>query len=375
MSRGLEETVRRLLMAIAMMLSAGVRLAGADAFTDLCREPSAPVLQVKDRNFLVDGQPKFAVLASYFDAMRAPDVATLQNDFGFLKSKGIDGIRILPLWVRDNQSTAPTLLDEDGRIRSDERWRFFVTILKTAAKCGFIVDVTFNRDGLAAGSDTRFTVDEYFGDAARSSCGSIRDQPRGITEVVCRLKSIDARHVLIDVQNERNHSNRRRDPAGGVDGMQLTDAQVQAIRNAVKGIDPGRIVTVSHTADDPGPPLAIAAAANLDVIAYHDNGFSGQWPENTPAEVRALEAGGRPVYLQENRRAPDVPCSGTGENPFINAVKAAKLAGAAAWTFHTSAAYRLDERAVPTTFQHRIASCAREAEFLNNFRAAVDRVP
>ena len=315
--------------------------ANAETFAQSCTRQSAPILRTAGLSLLRDGQPSFLVLVSYFDAMRASEAA-LDRDFAFLKSKGVDGIRVFPLWVYGTQQPDATLLDANGRIRSDERWRHFGAVLRKAAACGFVVDVTFNREQLAKTS--AFTVAEY---------------QAGIVEVVSRLRTAPrSPHVFIDLQNERGHPNA---PA-----MQLTTAEVRRLRDAVKRADPSRLVMVS-TQGGESDSLALAKEAELDVIAFHELQKT-DWHSRTASIVQELKAGGVPVYLQEMARAPDrgVQCErDTPElNPFVQAMRKAKEAGAAAWTLHTGAAFRLDVE----PFQAKILSCQREIDFLDALR-------
>ena len=92
--------------------------ANAETFAQSCTRQSAPILRTAGLSLLRDGQPSFLVLVSYFDVMRASEAA-LDRDFAFLKSKGIDGIRVFPLWVYGTQQPDATLLDASGRIRAE----------------------------------------------------------------------------------------------------------------------------------------------------------------------------------------------------------------------------------------------------------------
>ena len=252
-------------VAACLGLSLTGPAANAQTFTQSCTRQSAPVLQRSGLNLLTDGQPSFLVLVSYFDAMRASEAA-LDRDFAFLKSKGVDGIRIFPLWVYGTQKPDATLLDADGRIRSDERWRHFDSILRKAGACGFVVDVTFNREQLAKTSE--FSVEEF---------------QAGVVEVASRLHAARrSPHVFLDLQNERGHPDA---PA-----MQLTNAEVRRLRDAVKRADPGRLVMVS-TQGGARESLSLASLAELDVIAFHELQKT-DWHNSTQSTVQALKAGG-----------------------------------------------------------------------------------
>jgi hypothetical protein len=186
----------------------------------------------------------------------------------------------------------------------------------------------------------------------------------GIVEVVRRLKAEGGHpHVFMDLQNERNR---------GLPGMDFTVGEIKALRDAVKAADPARLVMCS-TIGGVEETLDLVKAAGLDVAAFHE-GQSEGWYEETPATVAALRRGPAPVYLQEMGRAPDrgAICDVLSwkRNAFAEALDAAAKAGAAAWTFHTSAGFRLDAE----PFQDRLRRCAREMEFLDGLRASLDRL-
>lgn len=301
-----------------------------------CTASGPARLEVQGTRFRVDGRQSFPVFASYFDLMRA-DLATVASDLAYLKSRGFSGVRVFPQWRRPAQDQARTLVDEAGAIRSEQNWDHFAGVLREAGSCGMLVDVTFNRESLPD-----FSVEAY---------------GRGIAEVARRLKGA-APHVLFDLQNERDH------PVH--EAMTFDTSEVTRLRNGVKAADVDRIVMMS-TLGGPDESIALARAASLDVVAFHESQSAG-WYEQTTAQVQSLLRAGRPVYLQEGARAPDrgVSCtaSGVSVNPWVRAVQIAQRAGAAAWTFHTDAGFELGTR----RFQDAIGSCASEREFVEALR-------
>src|SRR5262245_28848001 len=81
----------------------------------------SPVLGVTGSAFTVNGQPKFLLFMSYFDAMRA---SNLDDDLTYIKSLGFDGIRIFPNWDRRDAgycatTSTDTLMDTSGAVRRD----------------------------------------------------------------------------------------------------------------------------------------------------------------------------------------------------------------------------------------------------------------
>jgi hypothetical protein len=335
--------------------------ARAQAFKEVCTATSPPRLEASGANLLVDGQPRFSVFVSYFDVMRA-SAAAIEQDFAFLKSKGANGVRVFPLWIREAglpsaQKPDATLLDGEGRIRSQERWDHFAMALKRAAQCGLLVDVTFSRENLDTVAG--LTPAEYQGNPKATACAGGRGGT-GLSEIACRLKGPEYAHVLFDLQNERNV---------GPKGMALTIAELKSIRDAVKAVAPDRLVMVSHGGGDINSTIEAARATGLDVIAFHEEQRRG-WYEQTAAHVAALKAVGRPVYLQESGRATmpgerfrgaDCASGAPGDGPFSKALLEARKAGAAAWTFHTDAGFRLDTQ----SFQKELAACPQETAFLD----------
>jgi hypothetical protein len=378
-------TLRRLL-AILIVLFYPL-MADGQTFAEVCSESASPVLGVNGWQMTVDGRPRFLVLAAYFSAMLATD-AQIERDFAFLKSKGIGGIRVLPFWTFNDPvpRAASTLVDPRGRIRSAERWAHFTTILHEAARCGFVVDVTFNREQLWA-IDPPFTVAEYQGDANQTRCATPAGRgTTGIAEITCRLKGPRYTHIFMDLQNERDHGEGPAFPPRG--SMRLTDADVRSIRDTVKRVDPTRLVMASHIGGqvDASVGLASPAKAALDVIAFHQ-GQDRAWYANTRAVIQAIKqraaASGfaAPIYLQESGAAPDrgARCDEPpgAPNPFIEAVKTAKRAGAAAWTFHTHDGFALAThdfqrggRPAPGVGPG-VNNCRAEREFFDRLKEAI----
>ncbi len=242
------------------------------------------------------------------------------------------------------------LLDHYGHFNGDQLSNFRA-LLEAAGKCGFVVDVTINREG------PLISVLDITGNSTDARCMGGQGTT-GIPEIVCAIRSPLYSHVFIDLQNEMDQ---------GAD-KELTPEQVQAISQHVHTIDPTRIVMASHSSGVVDPSVTLAGSANLDVVAYHQR-QTADWYEYARGEVNALKAAARPVYFQEGARATytwdpyfrGVDCSLAYEdgNPFVKAATAAKLAGAAAWTFHTGAGMRLHQTPFTT------ALCAPELVFLD----------
>jgi hypothetical protein len=270
---------------------------------------AAQRLTIQGDRFAVDGTPRFLTFISYFDAMEALD---LTADLEFLHEMGLDGVRIWP---------NPGLIRSNGTLDTDALSRLLF-ILDAARRQRVIVDVTFTAERVAGLDAAHF-----------------RD---GIVATARAIAGYD--NALIDIQNERD--------VYGPFVRPLAPSDVAATAAAIKQADPRRIVTASNS-----PGLTPAAAARftvdtgLDVTAYHDDRVA-TWYERGRLQsiVAAMRANGRPAYLQEPTRFP-FPSTDRADY-FLQARANAKLAGAAAWCFHTEFGFDLRS----ARFKDRLAS-------------------
>jgi hypothetical protein len=319
---------------------------------------SAPSLAIDGPRFTVDGTPRFLVLVSYFDALRASD-AVLDADFAWLRRHGIDGVRIFPNWWRcaevrrcGGQPGADTLMAApDGRIRADRLARLRQVLAK-AAQHRLIVDLSFARE------------------TVRDPQGAMLGAAPYAEALAKALQALGAMpHVMVDLQNEV-YQNRLYAEAAAEDAPMVA---ALTGRLAAKG----RIVFVST--NEPEAERYVycgvagacpAGAAASDVIAVHD-AREANWHDRTPAVVRDLVAmaarrGPRPVYLQEPMAWQDEGKPDRLER-FLDAAARARRAGAAAWTFHTRSGFILrDGRSLQAQMS------ADERRFVERVRARVD---
>jgi len=259
----------------------------------------AQKLTIQGDRFAIDGTPKFLTFISYFGAMGAPNVI---QDLHFLKSVGFDGVRIWP-----NLDTGPQLMNGDGSLRPDGLDRL-LTILNQARQERLVVDVTFTYEHVPGLTPAVALI--------------------GIVNATNALRSYD--NLLFDIQNERNVTDRRF----------MSEEDVGRIYRAVKAADPARITTADNSlGQDWGPQYAtdFTARLGLDVVAFHES-RGPQWylPPFYQSIVRTMKAAGRPVYLQEPNSTRDSTYTANDRaDYFLRAIVSAKLAGAAAWCFHT----------------------------------------
>ena len=280
-------------------------------------------LTVQGDRFLKNGTGKFLVFVSYFDGIRRPE-ALYDTDFAYLAAKGIDGIRVLPMYER-TLMTATGFLDATNPNSDLSR---LLKLVDKAKQYGLMVDISFSRDTICPGTKP---VDP-------NSCGFTvpyfkwgQDGNNGVKGVTAALSG--KRNVIFDLQNEYNLR------AYGMSESDLSD-----IRAMIKATDPTRLVIVSKSQDAPAAEaVAITKAVNLDAVTYHDP-RTGTWYDDTDDVVGSVKtslalapARTGPIYLQEPTRFG----LDNDSSHYATAVKNAKLAGAAAWTFHTTAGHNL----------------------------------
>jgi hypothetical protein len=290
-------------------------------------------LTVGNGAFRINGTPRFLVFVSYFDAMDSTS-SNLHADFGALKKRGVDGVRILPDWwgktstESGNAYPTRTVISAAGSTANLAELR---NVLDIARAEGLAVDLSFTAETLRA--------------CAKPPCAasSRPSSPLTTHQLATALAGIARdlaghgaayNHVLFDIQNEGNLW-----PAA--DGP-LDAAAVSAIVTAVHAADSHRILTMSlDQSSSPAATAAFAEAAGLDVVTWHEDRVPAWWTRTTSrvAEIRAKT--GKPIYLQEPEPAHNSShwtLAGIKAN-----LQAAKSSGAAAWCFHTHAGYYLDD--------------------------------
>jgi hypothetical protein len=293
---------------------------------------AAPIeLGIQGGKLTVNGQARFLIFVSYFDALRASE-STLSRDFQYLRAHRVDGLRIFPNWWNWSDMKhfpTDTLMDGRGKLR-EQQLEKLKSILKQAAEHGLIVDVSFAYETVGGLSDLR--EDQLGVSQGQLPVNQVHleDYERGLTEVAIALRAY--RHIFFDVQNEYN---------GRI--THLTDDDVRRLCKAIKVADPGRIATAS-LANEIGPEEVAKRSneANLDIVAWHESRNPWQFDAMDVLTARAKSATNKPLYFGETAELTD---EFTVEN-FITAVTKTKAAGAAAWTFHTEHGFDLSKAAL-----------------------------
>ncbi len=316
--------------------------------------PAGPTLKVAGDHFTVDGDARFLVLVSYFDATRASDAA-LDDDFAYVRSVGVDGIRIFPNWWNwPDMRHFPndTLMDGRGALRPDRLARL-KSVLEKAAAHGLVVDVSFAYETVGGLSDLQ---ENQLG----TSQGNLpvnqvhaADYERGLSAAAAELRRY--RHVFFDIQNEFN---------GRI--THLSDDEARRLGLAIKKADPKRIVTAS-LANEIGPEDVAkrSDSVDADVVGWHESRNPWQFESMDQLVRRARRVSGKPIYLGEPA---SVELGYTSEQCIL-AVTKAKAGGAAAWTFHTQNGFDLRDGSI----HERLTEAERS--FLESFRIPLDNAP
>jgi hypothetical protein len=312
-------------------------------------------LGISGNRFTVDGTPRFLVFVSYFDAMDVPDANAIA-DFDQLRAWGVDGIRIFPNWWTWQPFTfaGDTIIAPDGSIR-ETPFLNMVWYLDRARERGLLVDLSFT--GETVSSCTDCAVDFSLNDLTFSA------YLNGIQTVASRLSGY--RNILFDIQNESNIN-------GPDHRTPLSESQISQIVQAVHspGVDPSRIVTASVDQNFSTTGVGIRANnSGQDAATWHEPRIQNWWLNTVMWLNQIRSATGKPIYLQEPERLR--PPDGDNSSWFTStglkrAVKEAKNGCAAAWTFHTSAAFQMNGSSLLNQLQ------PMERDFLSTFKAATD---
>ncbi len=336
-------------MALSALLTTGLASVSpsitptAVRSADVSKTSPALTLAVSGARLTVAGTPRFLVFVSYFDAM---DAAFLDTDLAWIADRA-DGIRVFVNWwdFDDRRRCATRFSDRtlmrvnaEGAVSvSPERLDRLKAVLAAARSHGLVVDLTFSYESVTGLSKLEGTADGDVCGSSSSVQNQVRLEPyvRAVGEVAKAVSDLAFDHVLIDVQNEIN---------GG--WGRLTPDEVAALASAVHHNAPGRPVTASSFDPDPARQLRTLQHARLDVLTFHDWPRNKAWPERTGQQVTAFrlalaKAGLElPIFAGE----PDRSTYGRGASAFSISMQGAERAGAAAWTLHTRAGFRLDTR-------------------------------
>jgi len=319
---------------------------------------SAQTLGISGNRLTVDGQPRYLVFVSYFDGLDV-DGGQAIADFDYLRARGVDGIRILPNWLTVHPSTfaSDTLIRADGQI-NEGTFGNLLWYLDRAREHGLLVDLSLTGDTISSWTDP--PADAFYNDI------TFDNYLNGVRRVAERLTGY--RNMLFDIQNEANLN-------GPDHRTAMSDGQIIAIKNAVKSVDPSRIVTASFSSDiDHNAAAGRANNSQQDVASWHENRDVNYWTGTKARLQQMRNVTSKPIYFQEPERYRNFgPEDNNGDNSWwytaggmVEAVREAKKGCAAAWTFHTGAGHYMNG----SSWRDRLRG--PEIDFINSFKSFLD---
>ncbi|MCS6860328.1 MAG: hypothetical protein NZT92_08430, partial [Abditibacteriales bacterium] len=277
---------------------------------------AATALGIKDTQFTLNGKPTFLLGISYYGALGAPE-ELIRRDLDDMQRYGFNWMRVWATWAAFGNNVSA--VDENGNGREP----FLSKLEWLVAECdrrGIVVDVTLSRGNGVTGAPRLQTLEAH---------------RRAVETIVTALKAY--RNWYLDLSNERNIRDSRYTRFG----------DLRQLREAVRRIDPQRLVTASHAGDVSRDELrAYLLTVKVDFITPH-RPRDATSPKQTEAQSRQYLAGmkelGRvvPLHYQEPFRRDFGSWQPTAED-FITDLRGAKAGGAAGWCFHNG-----DTRAQP----------------------------
>jgi FG-GAP-like repeat/Divergent InlB B-repeat domain len=284
---------------------------------------------VEGDHFTVDGAPTFLIFVSYFDALRASPT-TWDTDLQWLKDNKISGVRIFPNWWHwcpAPEDPDDAIINKDGNVNA-ARLEVLTSFLGVAREKGLLVDVSFSRETL------------------RSPANAMTPEDYGQALAWVAQNVATYRNATFDVQNEWNKNGFTSDQIATV---------VRILKHGVPGVtsgDPTRLATASVTGDYPNPG-ATAVSQGLDFVAPHAAGGNSDWSTSPTigGQLNGVRAGlgGNvlPIFVNESPGFDGGPACNSKDfdhdlSHAATAVANEKLHGAAAFTFHTRAGFKLN---------------------------------
>ncbi len=277
-------------------------------FSALGSNPSfATTLGVDGARFTINGKPQFMLGISYFSALGIDAKAT-HGDIDQMHKLGFNWMRVWALWPAFGKNI--TAFKPDGSPMQPYMNRL-KELLQYCDKRGMVVDITMAHGATFDGQPCLPTFEDYL--------SSIRT-------LATDLKKY--RNWYLDMANE--HDIR--------DARYVSYEDLRKLRDAVKQIDPKRIVTASGGGMDEASLHIALVTAGLDFIAPHlprQAGSAEQTESITRNCLSVMSKMGHvvPILYQEPFRR-DYGNWQPGLNDFLTDAIGAKSVGAAGWCFH-----------------------------------------
>ena len=255
--------------------------------------------------FTLDGKATFLKGISYFGYGSGPDAVGLAVDLDAMQNMGVNWLR---LWVTWREYS---MLTRDGSLIGSAAERL-VHVLDLLDTRGMVADLTMNREA----DDTKARLCA----GSAGLCGGLADQAahlRGL-RALANL-TLPFRRVYFDLANEHNVG----------DSRYVNHTEIRALRDAVKGIDPQRLVTAScdgHLSMEERLDFVSAHLPRGEGCAAKTNSLSRSIIAAMPTRV--------PLHLQEPFRRDYSPSWNPSAEEFFEDLAGARAAGAAGWCFH-----------------------------------------
>lgn len=252
--------------------------------------------------FTLDGRPAFLLGVSYYAGLgRSPEL--MATDLDDLRVHGVNWLRVWATWTRHNTGAA---VNANGEAEPEGMARL-KQLVRLAEERGMVIDVTLHRGGLLT---------------------TQQDHLAAVRTLARELKPW--RNLYIDTANERNIRDARYVPM----------EECAQLRDAIKQIDPTRLVTASHAGGVMGREALeeYLREAKMDILTPHLP-RGPEDPAKTEARVRQylewMREIGRsaPVHLQEPFRR-DYGSWQPDADDFLTDLRGAIAGGAAGWCLH-----------------------------------------
>ncbi len=275
--------------------------------------PAAPAagstrLGVRGTQFTLNGKPEFLLGISYYGALGAPE-DLVRRDLDDLQRRRFNWVRVWATWAAFGGDVSA--VDEGGGPRQP----FLSRLQWLTAECdrrGMIVDVTLSRGNGATGPARLRTLEAH---------------RRAVETLAAALKP--RRNAYVDLANERNVRDQRF----------VSLAELKELRDAVKRIDPERLITASHGSDLTREELrGYVLEAQVDFVCPH-RPRGPKSPGETGAKAREylawMREAGRvvPVHFQEPFRRGYAQWKPRARD-FVTDLCGARAGGAAGWCLH-----------------------------------------
>lgn len=269
---------------------------------------SATELRTEGGRFTLDGKPAFLLGVSYYGGLGASE-EQVAADLDDLAARGINWVRLWATWAFEGRDVSAVTPGGEPRQPYLDR---LVWLVRAADERGIVVDVTLNRTN------------------GGESPGGVADQAGHLRAVeVLTQALLPLRNCYIDLANERNIG----------DARHVSIGELRALRDAVKALDPARLVTASQGGDISEDEVReYVEGVGVDFLCPHrprHRGSPGETREQTERYRAWLEGLGHvmPVHYQEPFRRgygdwqPDV-------EGFLTDLRGALEGGAAGWCLH-----------------------------------------